>query len=233
MPLYTLRESRRASKVGLKVTPADGLVISVPPGFDLDRLPAILADKRAWIENAMIWAGGQRSPGLTGKGKLPEKISLRSIGEAWQVAYKYAAKPSLRAHEYPPDVLAVTGPIHDKAACVKALKDWLACKARNRMVPLLDDVALAAGLRYQRAMIGNQRTRWASCSSSGTISINQKILFLPRKLARYVLLHEICHTVELNHSRLFWSLMGMKEPDYEKLDRQLDQAGRYVPAWAE
>lgn len=77
-----------------------------------------------------------------------------------------------------------------------------------------------------------QRSRWGSCSPSGTISLNTQLLFLPAPLAEYVLLHELCHTVNLDHSAAFWARVGMHEPGHRRLKRELRDVGwGHVPAW--
>jgi predicted metal-dependent hydrolase len=86
---------------------------------------------------------------------------------------------------------------------------------------------------FATASIRGQKTRWGSCSSRQTISVNCKLLFLPSELVRYVLIHELCHTVHLNHSAAFWALVAQKEPDYQQLDAGLRDARYHVPLWLE
>ena len=76
-----------------------------------------------------------------------------------------------------------------------------------------------------------QRTRWGSCSIRGTISVNVCVAFLGQELLRYLLLHELCHTREMNHSRRFWALVGRHEVEYRRLDRELTGGWRSVPGW--
>ena len=77
-----------------------------------------------------------------------------------------------------------------------------------------------------------QRTRWGSCSNSGTVSLNAALLFLEPPLVRYLFIHELCHLIALNHSRKFWSAVARYEPDYEALDRRLTAAWSEIPLWA-
>ncbi len=75
--------------------------------------------------------------------------------------------------------------------------------------------------RFNRISIRNQKTRWASCSKKGNLSFNYKIAFLPSRLADYVIVHELCHLAEFNHSRKFWDQVGRVFPDYWELKREL------------
>lgn len=77
------------------------------------------------------------------------------------------------------------------------------------------------GFSYTAISIRNQRSRWGSCSSAGRLSFHYKLILLPRRLARYVIVHELCHLQELNHSRKFWALVEQTFPDYKELRREL------------
>lgn len=76
-------------------------------------------------------------------------------------------------------------------------------------------------LSYGGISIRNQRTRWGSCSKKGNLNFNYKIIFLPEKLADYIIVHELCHIQEFNHSRKFWGLVAKTFPDYREIVREL------------
>lgn len=72
-----------------------------------------------------------------------------------------------------------------------------------------------------RISIRNQKTKWGSCSRNGNININYKIAFLPEHLVDYLIVHELCHLGEFNHSKKFWDLVGVAIPDYEVKRKEL------------
>jgi len=74
---------------------------------------------------------------------------------------------------------------------------------------------------YNRIAIRNQRTVWGSCSQKRNLNFNYKLIFLPPRLADYVIVHELCHLQELNHSRKFWNLVGKTIPNYKELRKDL------------
>lgn len=77
------------------------------------------------------------------------------------------------------------------------------------------------GFSYNKIFVRNQKTRWGSCSQKGNLSFNYKIVFLPVKLANYIVVHELCHLREFNHSSKFWKLVEKTIPDYKKLRKEV------------
>jgi predicted metal-dependent hydrolase len=88
-------------------------------------------------------------------------------------------------------------------------------------VPWLEGLSNKHDLPFQQVMVRGQKTRWASCSSRHTISINYELLFLDAKLVDYVLVHELCHTRHLHHGPAFWALVQRFEPEYLQLHQSL------------
>jgi predicted metal-dependent hydrolase len=74
---------------------------------------------------------------------------------------------------------------------------------------------------YGRIAIRNQRSRWGSCSKKGNLNFSYKIALLPPNLADYLIVHELCHIGEFNHSNRFWDLVGRAIPDYKALSKDL------------
>ncbi len=129
--------------------------------------------------------------------------------------------------------LVVSGPAGDEDAYRRALIAWLRRRGRNTLVARLEELAPMHGFTFERATVRNQRTRWGSCSPRRTISLNLRLLFLDPVLVDHVLIHELCHTRELNHSRRFWSLMQAHDPDCALHRRQARDAWRSLPSWVD
>ncbi len=102
-----------------------------------------------------------------------------------------------------------------------ALERWYRRRARAESEPLLNDACATLGVSYKRLTIRAQRTRWGSCSSSGTMSFNWRLLLAPREVLEYVVWHEACHLREMNHSRRFWALVAEHCPGYREQVRWL------------
>lgn len=77
------------------------------------------------------------------------------------------------------------------------------------------------GFKFNKISIRNQKTRWGSCSIKGNLNFNYKIALLGEKLADYIIVHELCHLKEFNHSQKFWNLVAEAIPDYRQIRKEL------------
>ena len=84
------------------------------------------------------------------------------------------------------------------------------------------------GFRYQKVRFAHQSGRWGSCSSSGTISLNIALMNLPFEMIDYVLVHELAHTKQMNHSPQFWAIVGQYFPDYKNVRKALKARNPYL-----
>ncbi|MFC1613269.1 M48 family metallopeptidase [Patescibacteria group bacterium] len=75
--------------------------------------------------------------------------------------------------------------------------------------------------KFNKIIIKNQKTRWGSCSKKGNLNFNYKILFLPKQISDYIIVHELCHLKEFNHSHKFWNLVAKTVPDYSIIQKNL------------
>lgn len=233
LPNFTIRKSPKAKHLRLRVTPEDGLSIVVPRGFDEKKIPAILRRKKDWIAEKLEQAAERRrylEP--TPIVHLPEVLPLRAIGRELRIVYQEDDSKSghwLRAID---GEIVITAATFDRNVVIGKLKEWLRSTVREELFPQVRQVARKKGFELRGLFVKSQRTRWASCSAKRNLSLNTKLLFLPPELVRYVITHELCHTVHMNHSPEFWRLVACHEPTYRTLDSTLRDAWKLVPAWA-
>lgn len=94
-------------------------------------------------------------------------------------------------------------------------------EARSIIQARLDHFNVFYNLHYRKFSVRNQRTCWGSCSQRKNLNFNWRAAYLPDGLRDYVVVHELCHLAELNHSREFWQLVSQAMPDYKKRRREL------------
>ena len=223
---WELRVSRRVRYARLQVKPYGGLEVVIPPRFPRNQVPDLVAKHADWARRQLA-----RQEALRDTIRLPYSIHLAFDNSSATVVYT-DNPPSAQAAPFDEQV---TGKLIIKATKPRArrreLRDWIRHRAWQSFPPLLEKVSLRTGLNYKKLSIRSQKTRWGSCSTRGTISLNDQLMFLPLETVEYLMIHELCHTRHLNHSRAFWSLVEHHCPNYREHEKQLSKPADHVPAW--
>ena len=229
---YTLKVSQRAKSARLKMTPHGGLVVVVPPGFDKKKIASLLLHHEEWIKKVTAKFDAHRqTPPPQSENGLPATIVFPDFAESWSVAYTHAGSGEVEMVERQGNRLLVSGDVANIALTCRLLCSWLKHRAQVHLLPVLEKLAAAHDFSYDSAGIRLQHSRWGSCSSRRSITLNSKLLFLPDHLVRYIMVHELCHTVHMNHSREFWSLVHQHDPLCHTSNLEMKSAWKYVPKW--
>jgi hypothetical protein len=230
---YQLRVSPRARNVRLRVSAPRGLEVIVPRNYNADKVPGLLERKKHWIRAALDRAERNRKffeP--TPAWRIPSRIQLQAIRKSWRTTTQRTNATRVSIREAGINRLLISGQIRNERATRAALRRWLSRQTHEHLVPRLQAISSKTGLRYHRAFVRRQKTRWASCSRQKSVSLNAKLLFLPPEVVDYVIIHELCHVAEMNHSKRFWRLVQCHCYGYHSLDERLRQMWKAVPRWA-
>ena len=225
-PHWTVRVSRRARRLSVRVYPGGRVEIVVPPGASAAVVQRFVGVHREWIEERVTDLS--TVAGVTVETR-PTQVELAALGRTYAVNYvpRSGRTTQAIAHDHELNVVGSD----DEPAIAEALRNWLFDLAEYELGRVLAATAALGGFEYRRLQVRLQRTRWGSCSASGTISLNVCVLFQSPDVMRYLLVHELSHTRHMNHSRKFWSLVESLEPDYQRLDRELLRGWQRVPGW--
>lgn len=224
---WTIRRSRRARRLAVRVFPGGRVEVVVPPRTSAQAVREFLQHHRQWIESRRERA--QRECPAPAPFP-PESIALPAFGEHWTLR-PVAGTSRPRLIGIGEGVLELRGAPADGETLRRLLRGWVAGRAVLGLGPWLGALADQYGFRFGRMSVRRQRTRWGSCSVRGTISLNACLAFQRPAVVRYLLLHELAHTRHMNHSARFWDLVARHEPDWRCLDRELLAGWRQVPAW--
>lgn len=207
---YTVRRSARARRVRVSVDAERGVEVVLPQRAPARAAASAVRELRPWIERRLGEVERVRAAVAARDGTVPYLgAELLLFPEAGRT----------RVHRRG-DVLRV--PEGDAAP---ALERWYRRQAKGEIAPRLDRAVDALGTRYTALTIRNQRTRWGSCSSTGAMSFNWRLLLAPEEVLDYVVWHEACHLVHMDHSPRFWSLVERHVPGYQAPRRWLRRHG--------
>ncbi len=226
---WQVRVSQRARRLSVRVYPGGKVEIVVPPRVPPVTVQRFIGQHREWIDRHVLeWRAAAIPVPVR-----PERLDLPALGRAWRIEYR-AAGGATRVRELTevaPDLLEVSGAVDNLRRVAAALERWLRRTVTETMTAQAEQLALTGGFNFLRLRVRRQRTRWGSCSSKGTLSLNVCLAFLEPAVVRYLLIHELCHTQHMNHSRRFWALVERHEPNYKQLNQELNRGWRQVPAW--
>lgn len=233
---YELRVSGRARRLSLRVEPGRGLIVTIPKGVSRRQVPSFVARNRQWVEAQL--AALERNVPAHFRQWPPQRLVLPAVDLVLELSFGTSASPDPAASQVllsgnAGRVLALhlsSNPA-EQPAVVTELTRELKRLATVYFPVRLEMLAKQHGLTFDRVQIRGQRTRWGSCSSRGTISLNFKLLFLSPALVDYVLRHELAHTRHLNHSPAFWRQLVSMQSDAMQMDARLSQCGREIPPW--
>lgn len=224
---YHFVRSKRAKYLRLKLSHTGELSVVVPQGISLKRASSFVESQVNWLESKLP----QLQLSEHNEYSKPDVLDLQYLGESWSIEYfPDESADSIRLN---PDTssrqLTCVGSVDDKELLKKTIGLWLKSKAESVIPQRLSELAEIHGFHYRRVTIRGQKTRWGSCSSQKNINLNYKLLFLPAPMVDYVLIHELCHTLEMNHSKRFWELVADCDPNFKQHDKSLNDYARAIP----
>lgn len=229
------RVSPRAKRIVLRFKPAAGLEIVLPGRLRPTDFLQAVRSKREWIETQAAKLRASGVPLSSRDWLLPREIVLADWPERAPlrlvVGYREGPPHTLTVSQPEPGRLLVAGRTTDKLLAAGALAEAVTRLSRRPILLAMEQVSGETGMRAQKVRVARQRSRWGSCSAKGVVSLNYRLALLPFDLARYVMLHELCHLEHLHHGPAFWQLLDRIEPRSLLLDKKLGQAGSFLPGW--
>lgn len=210
----TIRRSSRSSHVKISVAPNGTLRASLPLYTPIFMLKRLIKSSRDELRKM-----------ITVQRPTYELENGMAIGKSHTLVVTHTEKATVTVSRHKQQIIASlpTGStLNDPDVIVKireVMTNALRVEAKSYLPKRLAFLAHDMDCDYERVRFSHASGRWGSCSSSGTISLNIALMKLPHELIDYVLIHELCHTKQMNHSDKFWALVANEDPSY-KLHRK-------------
>jgi predicted metal-dependent hydrolase len=227
---YRIRRSERARRVRVSVDATDGVEVVLPRRATERDAREAMRELGPWVARRLAQIDRARSELGRRDGYVPFfDGELRVVPEPGRTR-AHRRGDELLVPGIPETRVSRAGgesPVALSPDWRIAAERWYRRAARAEIGPRLDRACAAAGRDWAGLSIRGQRTRWASCSSSGAMSFNWRLLLAPEAVLDAVVWHEVCHLEIADHSPRFWSLLERRCPDYRTHQRWLR---RYGPA---
>jgi predicted metal-dependent hydrolase len=216
---YTLRRSFKARRVRLEVSQRTGLTVIVPRSYSISRIPGLLKSKERWISRNL--ARFSQSQPLSAPRKLNRGDTVPYLGRDLELVKQenhHGDRVVLDGNK-----LSISPDLFDNGLLEPALEQWYRTEAAKLITERADKLSSEMGISYQRIVIRGQKTRWGSCSRKKNLSFNWKLIMAPGSVVEYVIIHELLHLKEMNHSKRFWELVARYCPSWRENKKWLKQ----------
>ena len=201
-----VRTSARARHFRL-VSGIEGVEAVVPPGYDEGRLASFVESKKSWIARTAQHYDKIRE--RTGH----QDGALYYLGNRYRY---HIIKDRQQSATISEGMKVVTFHVTNKRSYRRNIKAWYREQTRTIIAERLPAIASRMGLQYNRVTIKSQRSRWGSCSKKRNLNFNLLLSAAPAEVIDYVIVHELAHITELNHSKRFWDIVASADPGFEK-----------------
>lgn len=201
-----IRISARARHMRL-VSSIRGIEAVVPQRYSDDRLQQFVQSKKDWISKTSQYYAKIKE--RTGH----EEGALYYLGEKYRYHITKDRLPSAVVSE---SLKIATFHVTDLRAYKRHIQAWYREQTARIIADRLPALCAKMGLRYNRVTVKQQKSRWASCSKKQNLNFNLLLSAAPVEVIDYVIVHELAHILEMNHSKKFWGIVASIDPDFKK-----------------
>jgi len=209
---YTVRRSARAKHMRITVSAHSGVVVTLPARLRRYVNPEeLLREKKAWVLQHLDTIAVPPVPAPLGDGST---VNYQGRGYRLRVLYGDTRRPTTKLVD---DELRVSLPADAGEMELRAaVRGWIIRQAERAIEQETARMAPEIGVSYNKISIRDQKTKWGSCSRTGNLSFNWRLVLFPPRVLRYIVIHELCHLRHFNHSPRFWELVERHAPDYRE-----------------
>ena len=220
---YTVvRSSRRKKTLTITIDPGNGVRVLVPTRTPNAEIEAMVRKRAGWILRKLAEERPEPRPRRFATG---EKLYYLGRELPLVVQLTTGEVPSVNLSAGSLRIACPAGLSEEaqRAAISRALLAWYKEQAAELLGESVQRWQPEVGVSPARISIGDQKTRWGSCSPKGSLRFNLRLAMVPHALIDYVAVHELCHLLEANHSESFWQHVRRFMPDFEERRRRLKE----------
>jgi len=217
---YAVKRSLRAKHVRLEVRRETGLTVVVPYYYKIGQLPGLLKSKERWISSNLARCSQLKA--LSAEKELRSGDTVPYLGRDLKLV-KRENHSGVGGVTLEGNTLAVSNELFKNGVLELALEQWYRTEATKLISERIDKLSSQMGISYKRIVIRGQKTRWGSCSHKKNLSFNWKLIMAPEPVVDYVIIHELTHLKEMNHSGRFWELVAQHCPRWREYKKWLKQ----------
>ena len=212
-----IRSKRKT--IALIIQPNGDLIIRAPKRAKKREINALVKKHADWIVKKQ--AEALKKQAAFAPHQFIEGEEFFFLGKSYALQYTGAKKSILRLWG---EKLQIANSAQEKAEFV--IEKWYKKEARQIFTKRVNFYAEKYGFEYNKLKLSSAKRRWGSCSSIGNINLTWRLVMMPQEIIDYVIVHELCHLREQNHSRAFWAQVEAILPDYKKRRKWLKENGR-------
>lgn len=209
---YQVKVSKRYRRITLHISPKGELSIRSPRELNQRRIDEIISQARPWIEKNM-----QKHEQIVEP--LFDGAEINIFGDPETVRYVPLVAKRPKVEDVGPELQVQAEP----GKHLDVLKDWLRKVSKQGIENRVKELAEQFGFTYNKVSVRDQDTRWGSCSTQKNLNFSWRLALAPLSVMDYVIIHELAHTQQMNHSPKFWDIVARCMPDYKDCKKWLKQ----------
>ncbi len=213
---YKVVRSDKRKTVGLAVDPKEGVIVTAPDGVEEEELKTVVKDRAGWILEKMELLREIKEPALTKEFMSGEK--LQYLGRRYMLKIDEADidNPDVTL-KYGKFFITIPKDTSERRKTVRnALLEWYYDHALDKLKERVKRYADKVGVEPNSVKVKHQQKRWGSCTKDKDLLFNWRIIMAPMSIVDYVVVHELCHLKEKNHTDAFWRSVKSVIPDHEE-----------------
>jgi predicted metal-dependent hydrolase len=214
-----IKTSTKSKSVRLKAN-IHGIHVIAPVNYDFENITGFIHSRKKWISK--VYDHYAKFVDKFGQENSVNENSISFLGSTYKLQI---VSDKISYNIISDNLKVITFHVKDRRRYKEDIRAWYKSQTSKIIMERLPLISTKIGLAYKKVLIKSQKSRWASCSKNKNLNFNSFLAALPSDVIDYVIIHELMHLVELNHSKRFWELVKMQDLNYNYHKKVLHRYG--------